>query len=92
MSSVNIMIPAFEQVYAEFAECLVKCVQHNQARGIHTNVSFLTGSYISQARRELAQQFMKGNSEWAFWIDGDMKFPADVGDIPRRRSRPPTEI
>jgi len=77
-TSVNIMIPAFEQVYAEFAECLVKVIQHNESRGIRTNVSFLAGSYISQARRELAHQFMDGKNEWAFWIDGDMKFPADA--------------
>lgn len=76
-TSVNIMIPAFEQVYAEFAECLVKAVQHTEKCGIRTTVSFLAGSYISQARRELAHQFLEGKDEWAFWLDGDMKFSAD---------------
>ena len=85
MSTVHILIPAFEQVYADFAECLVNVVQHNQRCGIHTNVSFLAGSYISQARRELAHQFMEGKNEWAFWIDGDMKFPIDA--IERMMSR-----
>jgi len=78
MSKILICVPSTEQVAAEFCQSLSMATANLVAAEHTVNVAFNISSYLAKNRRELVEYFLSTDYEYIWWVDSDMKFPADA--------------
>lgn len=74
-----IMVPSHDTMPSQFVQCLVLGIANLIGRGFQLDYSAVQGTYITEARRMLAQKLVESDAEYGWWIDADMTFPPDAG-------------
>lgn len=70
---IFIAVPCMEQVQALFAQCLAML-----RRDADCMVSFQVGSLVYDARNKLANEAIRNECDYVFWVDSDMTFRPDT--------------
>jgi len=77
--TVGIAIPIAESVHPKVFQSILSVVAYSCQHGIKVaDIGVTFREIIDLARNNLAEQFLKTDSEWIFWMDSDMSFPPDV--------------
>ncbi|MCC2627573.1 MAG: hypothetical protein K0S14_1223 [Thermomicrobiales bacterium] len=84
---VAVLVPAGDQVAAPFANALANLLAFSTAaavmmkedgRELEIALFMLPGTYIDQAREQLARQALDWGATHMLWLDSDMIFPKDA--------------
>jgi len=74
-----IAIPCAQVVEPRVLQSMMGVVNHAANNGIKIPFIGVTErTLIEDARNTLAEQFLKSETEWMFWMDSDMVFPPDT--------------
>lgn len=79
MSTVTLLCPISESVPPITFQSALSMVGYAVKHGVQIEFIGVTErTLIDNARNTLVKEFLKTNSEWAFWMDADMVFPKDT--------------
>ena len=79
MDKVAILCPIAQVVFPDTFQSALALVGYSAAHGIAvSHVGVTERTLIETARNMLAEQFLKTDADWAFWIDSDMEWPKDT--------------
>lgn len=77
--TVSLAIPIAESVHPKVFQSILAVVAYSCQHGIKVaDIGITFREIIDLARNNLAEQFLKTDTEWLFWMDSDMSFPADI--------------
>lgn len=77
--NVAIAIPIAESVHPKVFQSILSVVAYSCQHGIQVaDIGITFREIIDLARNNLAESFLKTDTEWIFWMDSDMSFPSDV--------------
>lgn len=76
---VSIAIPIAQVVDPKTYQSSMAMVNYSARNGVDIrDIGITERMPIDDARNLLAETFLKGSSEWIFWMDSDMTFPEDT--------------
>ena len=79
---IAIVIPSHDQSPHRFAVSLANLCLYTGARlldeGVYCGVLSVSGTYVHQARQELANAALEAGVDYLLWLDADMSFPQDA--------------
>jgi hypothetical protein len=76
---VSIAIPIAQVVEPRTLRSMMSLVNYSSRNGIDIrDIGVTERMLIDDARNSLTEGFLKGPSEWMFWMDSDMTFPEDT--------------
>jgi len=79
MEKVSLLCPISESVSPLTFQSALALVGYASKHGVDIDFIGVTErTLIEKARNMLTKEFLKTDSEWAFWMDADMVFPKDV--------------
>lgn len=79
MTAVMIAVPTHDTVPVRFAGDLAQLLSHSNAAlmgGVDLNL--LVGTYVHDAREQLAREAIAAMVSHVLWVDSDMRFPRDA--------------
>lgn len=77
-NKICVCIPAYEQVYAYFADRLAKLFLRAGKLGIDIHIKIRSGSDLARNRNFLVEDALAINASHILWLDGDIIFPDDL--------------
>lgn len=76
MTSVMIAVPSHDTVPVRFAGDLAQLYAHSNAALMGAvDLNLLIGTYVHDAREQLAREAIQAGMSHVLWIDSDMRFP-----------------
>lgn len=76
---VSVAIPIAQMVDPKTYQTSLAMVNYSAHHGIEIrDIGITERMLIDDARNLLVETFLKGSSEWMFWMDSDMTFPEDT--------------
>lgn len=78
MPRVVIGLPSHDHCFMKFALSLTSLATFSMAHGVHTLVVNHTGCYVDEGRRHCAEQAMKAEADYLFFMDTDMVIPSSA--------------
>lgn len=78
-TDVSIAIPVAQVVEPKTLQSMLAMVNYSAKHGINIyDIGITERMLIDDARNLLTETFLKGSTEWLFWMDSDMVFPEDT--------------
>lgn len=76
---VSIAIPIAQVVEPKTLRSMMCLVNYSSRNGVDIrDIGVTERMLIDDARNSLTEGFLKGSTEWMFWMDSDMTFPEDT--------------
>lgn len=76
---VSIAIPIAQVIEPKTYQTSMAMINYSARNGVDIkDIGITERMLIDDARNLLAETFLKGSSEWIFWMDSDMTFPEDT--------------
>ena len=72
---ICVCIPAYDQVYAYFADRLAKLFLRAGKLGFDIHLKIRSGSDLARNRNELVKDAIQLDATHTLWLDGDIIFP-----------------
>jgi hypothetical protein len=77
-AKVAICVPVRDYVTAAFSYSLAMLMKKCSEAGLQTSLHMVMGSEIASQRQQLATTALETDCTHIFWLDSDIKFPADT--------------
>lgn len=79
MTKIAFLCPVAESVSPTVFRETLALIAHSEKNGLEIGmIGVSERTLVDSARNMLSDQFLKGDCEWAFWMDADMVLPKDT--------------